>query len=173
MTIRNSHSCSPLENKVEPIADDSYPDESDSHCFLQLEPDREEEEESRSEISYCWDEEKPVLKVHEILLKVAGSLDSCTVHKIHSATSAETIFSHFGSSWFPQQLLGLFNIQALWSLIFNPLSCPKNIDRSCRMKQGIFVCKSQYLLFQGAHLPYMLGSAWNAIAFSHRILNGG
>jgi len=75
---------SPLEDKVEPVPDHGHPDEPDAHRLAEVEPDREEDEESIPEVGSEGNEEEPVLGALEALLQPACRLDARVVQDVHA-----------------------------------------------------------------------------------------
>lgn len=74
---------SPLEDEVEPVSNDSHPDEPDAHCLTEVEPDGEEDKKSIPEISSIGDEEEPVLGALEALLQPVCGLDAHIMQEVH------------------------------------------------------------------------------------------
>lgn len=74
---------SPFEDKVEPVSNYSHPDEPDAHCFIEVEPDGEEDKKSIPEISSIRDEEEPVLGALEVLLQPVCCPDAQVVQEVH------------------------------------------------------------------------------------------
>lgn len=74
---------SPLKDEVEPVSNYSHPDEPDAHCFIEVEPDGEEDKESIPEISSIRDEEEPVLGALEVLLQPVCGSDAGVMQEVH------------------------------------------------------------------------------------------
>lgn len=74
---------SPFKHQVEPVSNDSHPDELDAHRLPQVEPQREEDEEGVSEIRSPGHPEKQALGVLIVGLQVVGGAHPKTLHSIH------------------------------------------------------------------------------------------
>lgn len=60
----------PFEDQIEPISNNSHPDEFNAHRFFQMEPDGEEDEEGVPQVCCEGDEEKPALSIFVMGLQI-------------------------------------------------------------------------------------------------------